>query len=235
MKQYLRRTCPTCGLDIEFGLWAHAIQCAKDKEQREAAKRETRIRRREITPERWEELQVALDRPEGPTEVEAEEVLQHYGTSGREVTNQFIERLLRENLELKQRLSRATPSPADAEQESVAETAAEIARLTKWQDLCFELLSEVRQWVAPGSIIDTDAPRVLRALLRERAELRQAAHALADAEKRARQLLGDLQRRGFLDDAIFENPNFDDSFVVSLVTAALSSRPVVASKGDSHD
>lgn len=39
MKQYLQRTCPTCGLDIQFGLWAHAIQCAKDKEQREAAKR----------------------------------------------------------------------------------------------------------------------------------------------------------------------------------------------------
>ena len=45
----------------------------------------------------------------------------------------------------------------------------------KWQDLCFELLSEVRQWVAPGSIKDTDAPRVLRAMLSERAELKQRA------------------------------------------------------------
>lgn len=62
-----------------------------------------RVRHHEMTPERWEELQAALDRPEGPTEAEAEEVLQHCGTSGRDVVNQFIEHLLNEN----QRLSTA--------------------------------------------------------------------------------------------------------------------------------
>ena len=59
-----------------------------------------RIRRHEMTSERWEELQTALGRPEGPTEAEAEEVLLHCGTSGREVVNQFIERLLNENRRL---------------------------------------------------------------------------------------------------------------------------------------
>lgn len=58
-------------------------------------------RRHEMTSERWEELQAALDRPEGPTESEAEEVLQHYGTSGREVVNGFIERLLSERSSLR--------------------------------------------------------------------------------------------------------------------------------------
>lgn len=66
-----------------------------------AAEKATRMRRRRMTPERWEELQAALDRDGGPTEAEAEEVLQHFGTSGKEVTNQFIERLMRENLELR--------------------------------------------------------------------------------------------------------------------------------------
>ena len=74
-----------------------------------AAPLDARIRRHEISPERWEELQAALDRPTGPTEEEAEEVLCHYGTSGKEVVNGFIERLMRENLELKQRLA-ATPT-----------------------------------------------------------------------------------------------------------------------------
>lgn len=60
-----------------------------------------RIRRHEMTSERWEELQAALERPEGPTEAEAEEVLQHYGTSGREVVNGFIERLLSERSSLR--------------------------------------------------------------------------------------------------------------------------------------
>lgn len=73
-----------------------------------------RVRRQEMTPERWEELQAALDSPSGPTEAEAEEVLQHYGTSGREVTNQFIERLLRENLELKRTVA-ARSAPVTAE------------------------------------------------------------------------------------------------------------------------
>lgn len=62
-----------------------------------------------------------------------------------------------------------------AEVEDAADATAEIDRLTRWQDLCFALLSEIRQWIAPGSIKDTDAPRVLRAMLSERAELRQAA------------------------------------------------------------
>lgn len=59
-----------------------------------------RIRRHEMTSERWEELQGALDRPEGPTDAEAEEVLRHCGTSGREVVNNFIEHLLNENRRL---------------------------------------------------------------------------------------------------------------------------------------
>lgn len=77
---------------------------------------DARIRCREMTPERWEELQTALDRPTGPTEKEAEEVLQHCNTSGKEVVNGFIEQLMRENLELKQRLAAggAVPTRADA-------------------------------------------------------------------------------------------------------------------------
>jgi hypothetical protein len=97
----------------------------------------------------------------------------------------------------------ATPSVAEGE--SVAETAAEINRLTKWQDLCFELLSEVRLWAAPGSITDTDAPRVLRAMLRERAELKQRATPFpVDHEKRARELAEGLTAQ------LFEVEGFGD-------------------------
>lgn len=35
----LDRTCPTCGVEIGFGLWAHMLECAKQKEQRERAER----------------------------------------------------------------------------------------------------------------------------------------------------------------------------------------------------
>lgn len=59
---------------------------------------------------------------------------------------------------------------------------AEIERLTRWQDLCFELLSITRQWTAPGSITDLEAPRALRALLAERAEIRTTARADAVRE-----------------------------------------------------
>lgn len=76
-----------------------------------------RMRHREITPERWEELQVAMDRDGGPTEAEAEEVLRHFGTSGKEVANQFIERLMRGNLE-----ARAQSAAVDA-LEKAARTA----------------------------------------------------------------------------------------------------------------
>lgn len=44
-----------------------------------------------------------------PTEEEAEAVLQACGTSGKEVVNEFIERLLKENLELKNKLATAAP------------------------------------------------------------------------------------------------------------------------------
>lgn len=59
-------------------------------------------------------IQETLDSlSECPTEEEAEAVLQACGTSGKEVVNDFIERLLRENLELKTRLSAAAkPSGA---------------------------------------------------------------------------------------------------------------------------
>lgn len=49
----------------------------------------------------------ALDNlSDNPTEEEAEAVLQACGTSGKEVVNEFIERLLKENLGLKQELAR---------------------------------------------------------------------------------------------------------------------------------
>lgn len=43
--------------------------------------------------------------PECPTEEQAEAVLQACGTSGKQVVNEFIERLLRENLELNQKVA----------------------------------------------------------------------------------------------------------------------------------
>lgn len=62
-------------------------------------------------------------------------------------------------------LTRAA-SHADA----IKELRAENERLVKWQDLAFELLSEIRQWVAPGSITDLEAPKALRALMRDRTQ-----------------------------------------------------------------
>lgn len=56
-----------------------------------------------------------------------------------------------------------------------------------------------------------------------RSEIGSLASPVADYEKVARQLLGTLQQKGFVDDEIFENPAFDDSFVVALVKAALES------------
>lgn len=50
--------------------------------------------------------------PDIPTEEQAEEVLQACGTSGKEVVNGFIDRLLRENLEMKQKLDRIDPPAA---------------------------------------------------------------------------------------------------------------------------
>lgn len=47
---------------------------------------------------------------------------------------------------------------------------AENQRLKQWQDLAFELLSEIRQWTAPGSITDLQAPLALKALMRDREE-----------------------------------------------------------------
>lgn len=44
---------------------------------------------------------------DSPTEEEAEAILRTHGTSGKEVVNQFIEQLLRENLELKTKLDLA--------------------------------------------------------------------------------------------------------------------------------
>lgn len=65
---------------------------------------------------------------EYPTEEEAEAVLQACGTSGKEVVNEFIERLLRENLELKQKLARAGDGLVDEVQhrmDEVVEAAVE--------------------------------------------------------------------------------------------------------------
>ena len=75
--------------------------------------------------ERMKETLDALS--EYPTEEEAEAALQACGTSGKEVVNEFIERLLKENLELKNKLDTATPSP-DAARESVQKAAEEIAK-----------------------------------------------------------------------------------------------------------
>lgn len=57
-----------------------------------------------------------------PTEEEAEAVLQACGTSGKEVVNEFIERLLKENLELKTKLDAAT-KPSGAAREAAEEIA----------------------------------------------------------------------------------------------------------------
>jgi hypothetical protein len=49
----------------------------------------------------------------------------------------------------------------------------------------------------------------------------RATPSPVDHEKQARALLRDLQQRGFLDDEIFEHPQFDDSLVVWIITTAL--------------
>lgn len=63
--------------------------------------------------ERMKETLEALS--DYPTEEEAEAALQACGTSGKEVVNDFIERLLKENLELKNKL--ATAAPVESEEE----------------------------------------------------------------------------------------------------------------------
>jgi hypothetical protein len=60
-----------------------------------------------MTPEDHRRIQETLDSlPEYPTEEEAESYLQACGTSGKEVVNQFIERLLKERLEFKEEVER---------------------------------------------------------------------------------------------------------------------------------
>ena len=44
----------------------------------------------------------------------------------------------------------------------------EIETLRKWQDLAFELLTEIRKWAAPGAITDLEAVGALRALLSDK-------------------------------------------------------------------
>lgn len=63
--------------------------------------------------ERMKETLDALS--EYPTEEDAEAVLQACGTSGKEVVNEFIERLLKENLELKEKLTAPPSSPQPRE------------------------------------------------------------------------------------------------------------------------
>lgn len=59
----------------------------------------------------------------------------------------------------------------------------EIETLRKWQDLAFELLTEIRKWVAPGAITDLEAVGALRALLSDRARVRSALVAIRDSEE----------------------------------------------------
>ena len=47
-------------------------------------------------------------------------------------------------------------------------TEQEIETLRKWQDLAFELLTEIRKWAAPGAITDLEAVGALRALLSDK-------------------------------------------------------------------
>lgn len=73
--------------------------------------RGSRIRR--MNHEDYQRIQESLDSlPDCPTEEEAEAVLRANGTSGKEVVNQFIERLLRENLQLKGKLAWTKEPPA---------------------------------------------------------------------------------------------------------------------------
>lgn len=62
-----------------------------------------------LEPEDYERIRETLESlNEYPTEEEAEAILRKHGTSGEEVTNAFIWRLLRENLGLSQRLENLT-------------------------------------------------------------------------------------------------------------------------------
>lgn len=83
-----------------------------------------------------ERMKEALDAlSDYPTEEEAEATLRACGTSGKEVVNEFIERLLRENLELKQKLATASPVQASvpAEGEVVLVDREVAARIV---DIC---------------------------------------------------------------------------------------------------
>lgn len=92
--------------------------------------------------------------PECPTEAQAEEILQACGTSGKEVVNEFIDRLLRENLELKQKLSAPAAQPPTADAEGVA---LEVVR-SLYNANCFEC-SDVfcTHWQSSAASIIYDA------------------------------------------------------------------------------
>lgn len=79
-----------------------------------------------FTPQDHERMKEALDNlSDNPTEEEAEAVLQACGTSGKEVVNEFIERLLKENLGLKQELARrAAIAGPRGDADWIAETTA---------------------------------------------------------------------------------------------------------------
>lgn len=98
-----------------------ALTALKSAAASPAAPQEDAPIRREIrssrhphfTHEDHQRMQEALDSlSDCPTEEEAESVLQACGTSGKEVVNEFVERLLRENMELKAKLDAAAPAPS---------------------------------------------------------------------------------------------------------------------------
>lgn len=108
-----------------------------------------------FTHEDHQRMQEALDSLSGcPTEEEAESVLQACGTSGKEVVNEFIERLLRENVALKVKLEPAAPTPSQPARDAARNAAEEgqkwrvaLRMFEKSQDALHELRQQVEDTI----------------------------------------------------------------------------------------
>lgn len=99
--------------------------------------------------EDYERIRETLDSlNDNPTEEEAEAILQAHGTSGKEVVNGFIEQLLVENSNLKQRLAQAQEEidyAAKLANRKAEEVKTEIQRAFAFKQNCDALVRQLGQ------------------------------------------------------------------------------------------
>lgn len=122
--------CADCGIDADDVDEPAAASPAAPQEDAPIRREIRSSRHPHFTYEDHQRMKEALDSlSDYPTEEEAEAVLQACGSSGKEVVNEFIERLLRENMELKAKLDAATPTPS----QPARDAAKEIADWLNWR------------------------------------------------------------------------------------------------------